>query len=106
MNQQNYDRAGKQQAAGVREERRRILFYGHVQGVGFRYQARRYAAAFGLKGWVRNEYDGSVCMEIQGDPERIRQVLRMIREDRYIRIDRFETETIPTEAGEGFHVRF
>ncbi len=48
------------------EERRRIEFHGQVQGVGFRYQARRYASAYGLKGWVRNEYDGSVTMEVQG----------------------------------------
>ena len=51
------------------EERRRIEFHGRVQGVGFRYQAQKYASAYGLKGWVRNEYDGSVTMEVQGFPE-------------------------------------
>jgi acylphosphatase len=33
---------------------------GRVQGVGFRYFARREAIALGLTGWVANEPDGSV----------------------------------------------
>ena len=47
--------------------RRRIRFYGWVQGVGFRYRARYAADAAGATGWVRNEFDGSVTMEVQGD---------------------------------------
>ena len=46
-------------------QRRQIRFYGRVQGVGFRYHAKHAAAALGLTGWVRNEYDGSVMMEVQ-----------------------------------------
>lgn len=33
---------------------------GRVQGVGFRYFARREALRLGLRGWVRNCTDGSV----------------------------------------------
>ncbi|MBR6351839.1 MAG: acylphosphatase, partial [Firmicutes bacterium] len=40
--------------------RRHIVFYGWVQGVGFRWRARNAAQAVGVTGWVRNEYDGSV----------------------------------------------
>ena len=40
--------------------------YGRVQGVGFRYSARYCALELGLAGWVRNEWDGSVEMEVQG----------------------------------------
>ena len=46
--------------------RKRIVFHGWVQGVGFRYRARHAAEHLGATGWVRNEYDGSVTMEIQG----------------------------------------
>ena len=46
--------------------RKRIVFSGWVQGVGFRYRARHAAELLGATGWVRNEYDGSVTMEIQG----------------------------------------
>ena len=46
--------------------RKRIVFFGRVQGVGFRYHARYAAGLYGCTGWARNEDDGSVTMEIQG----------------------------------------
>ena len=45
--------------------RQRIIFTGSVQGVGFRFRARCAAEQYGCTGWVRNEYDGSVLMEIK-----------------------------------------
>ena len=51
--------------------RKHIVFYGWVRGVGFRYRARHAADLYGCTGWVRNEYDGSVSMEIQGEEESI-----------------------------------
>ena len=51
--------------------RKRITFYGWVQGVGFRYRAVHAANAVGATGRVRNEYDGSVTMEIQGTEDMI-----------------------------------
>lgn len=88
------------------EERRRIEFHGRVQGVGFRYQAQKYASAYGLKGWVRNEYDGSVTMEVQGPSEIINMVLKHIRSDRYIQLDWIDSKQIPLEDKPGFHVRY
>ena len=34
--------------------RKHIMFYGRVQGVGFRYHATYKASLLGLTGWVRN----------------------------------------------------
>ena len=48
------------------EIRQRIVFHGRVQGVGFRYTAKYLAQSLGLTGWVENEFDGTVVMEIQG----------------------------------------
>ena len=48
------------------EIRRRVRFHGRVQGVGFRYTARFAAESLGLTGWVKNEWDGSVLMEVEG----------------------------------------
>lgn len=88
------------------EERRRIEFHGRVQGVGFRYQAQRYASALGLTGWVRNEYDGTVCMEVQGSPAMIDQLLKYLASDRYITIDWVDSSKVPLAEGKGFHVRY
>ena len=53
--------------------RKHIVFRGCVQGVGFRYRARCAADHFGCTGWVRNNWDDTVTMEIQGTPDRIEQ---------------------------------
>ena len=58
--------------------RQRIIFTGSVQGVGFRFRARCAAEQYGCTGWVRNEYDGSVLMEIQGTEEQISRVILVI----------------------------
>lgn len=86
--------------------RKRLTLYGDVQGVGFRYRAYHAAASLRVTGWVRNEWDGSVQMEVQGTEEEIRQMLRLTEEGRFIRIDRVETELLDADEEErGFHIR-
>lgn len=86
--------------------RKRIYFYGGVQGVGFRWRAKVVANAVNVTGWVRNEYDGSVTMEIQGTEAQIDRVLQAIEGGLYIRIRRTEEERIPTIPDErGFRTR-
>ena len=80
--------------------RRHISFRGRVQGVGFRYRSCRAAEAFGCTGWVRNEYDGSVSMEIQGNEEQIMQVIQQIEKGRYVRVDSAESRDIPVDETE------
>lgn len=84
--------------------RRHIVFYGWVQGVGFRWRARNAAQAVGVTGWVRNEYDGSVTMEIQGTEEQIDRVILAIEEGRWVRIENMESRQIPVDPEErSFH---
>ena len=86
--------------------RKHIVFYGWVQGVGFRYRARHAADLYGCTGWVRNEYDGSVSMEIQGEEENIDKVILAIEAGRYVRIENMDSRTIPVEEDEyGFRTR-
>lgn len=87
--------------------RKHIIFYGRVQGVGFRYYARRAAEYVGATGWVRNEYDGSVTMEIQGTEEQIDQVIREIQKGRFVRITDMDVRTISEEPYEyGFKAQY
>lgn len=80
--------------------RRRIVFYGWVQGVGFRYRAYHAANLYGCTGWVRNESDGSVTMEIQGKEEQIDSVILAIERGTYVRIENMDSKTIPIVDGE------
>lgn len=48
-----------------------LRFTGTVQGVGFRWTNQGIANQLKLTGWVRNNDDGSVEMEIQGPPAAI-----------------------------------
>ena len=82
--------------------RKRLRFTGHVQGVGFRYRAEHTAAMTGATGWVRNDPDDAVSMEIQGTEEMIDRVIQMIEAGTYIRIDTIDAKTIsirPDERG-------
>lgn len=72
-----------------------LHFYGSVQGVGFRWKAMQAARMYRLTGWVRNLYDGTVEMEIQGNHMMIESVLQVLKEDRWIRIERVERMQIP-----------
>ena len=80
--------------------RKRITFSGHVQGVGFRWRAKKAAEIYGITGWVRNNWDGTVTMEAQGSEEQIDQVLVAIQRGMYIRIDHIESRTIPANPDE------
>lgn len=86
--------------------RKHIVFTGRVQGVGFRYRAKYVASGLGLTGWVRNEWDGSVEMEVQGTEPTINKMLVMINQSNYIIIENMVSKEIPVEEDEkGFHSR-
>lgn len=51
-----------------------ITAHGRVQGVGYRANARRKAVEYGLRGYTRNNPDGSVEIVAEGDPELIERL--------------------------------
>lgn len=86
--------------------RRRYLFKGRVQGVGFRYKATYAARTLGLTGWVRNEYDGSVAMEVQGKPEYIDSLISKLFSDRIIQIEDMIVRECETVTESTFRERY
>jgi acylphosphatase len=48
---------------------------GMVQGVKYRATAQREAHRRGLAGWVRNEPDGAVLIDVEGDPASVEAFL-------------------------------
>lgn len=85
--------------------RRRLRFCGTVQGVGFRWRARQAARMTGATGWVRNNRDGSVSMELQGREAQIDRVIQALGNSRYIRFVIAESRDLPVDDAErGFSV--
>ena len=84
--------------------RRHFIFYGAVQGVGFRYRARHAADLYRCTGWVKNEWDGSVSMELQGEEESIERVILAIEQGRYVHIENMDSRTVPVIEERGFAV--
>ena len=78
----------------------RIKLWGIVQGVGFRWRARHAASLHNCTGWCRNEWDGSVSMEIQGTEEEIDQVILAIEAGRYVDITNMDVKMVPLEEHE------
>jgi len=56
-----------------------IVITGKVQGVFFRSTARRIANELGLTGFARNETDGSVYVEAEGDELQLKRFLDWCR---------------------------
>lgn len=52
-----------------------IRVTGKVQGVFFRASTRDEAQRLNLNGWVRNEPDGTVQIEVEGDEEALDQLV-------------------------------
>ena len=85
--------------------RRQFTFYGCVQGVGFRWRAGQAAVLYGCTGWVRNEWDGSVSMELQGEEDSVEQVILSIERGRFVHIENMDSRTVPVIEERGFTVR-
>lgn len=85
--------------------RKHIIFYGRVQGVGFRYRAMYAAESYGVSGWVRNLYDGSVEMEAEGSESDIDNMIMAIEKGSFIVIEDMSVKTIPVEDSRYFEIK-
>ena len=80
--------------------RRRVVFSGRVQHVGFRLELERMATRLGLTGWVKNLENGDVQAEIQGYESRIRFLLKFMRSLTRIKIVKMENKPCSPKQGE------
>jgi len=71
-----------------------IKVYGRVQGVFFRYSAKEKAEKFDIKGFVRNERDGSVYIEAEGEEmENLHEFLEWLRKGpKLAKVERVDME--------------
>ncbi len=52
-----------------------ILISGKVQGVYFRASAKQQAQNLGVVGYVKNQQDGTVLLEVEGDDDAVGQMV-------------------------------
>ena len=77
-----------------------IFLSGRVQGVFFRLTTKEWADELGVKGWVRNLHDGRVEAVIEGEEEKVREMLDLMKkgpsfalvENMEIQIEDFKNE--------------
>ena len=84
---------------------RRALVSGRVQGVGFRFFARRAAESAGVAGWARNLPDGRVETVVEGEDSAVERYLEKIRRGPMGgRVDGVEVEELAPEGMKGFRI--
>ena len=87
--------------------REHIRFTGYVQGVGFRYRLSHLAQRYGVTGWVRNEYDGSVSMEVQGEGMQIERMIEKLYQQPFIEIEQIHYHLLNIKEYEkSFEIRY
>ena len=92
--------SGEQARADVR-------FTGMVQGVGFRFTARRLASGYAVTGFVRNEPDGSVTVVAEGTRREIEAFVEAVKLEMRGYVRRADvTWGAATGAYDGFGVAF
>ncbi|MGN7310570.1 acylphosphatase [Alkalicoccobacillus gibsonii] len=68
---------------------------GKVQGVGFRFFTQQQAAEYDLVGWVRNNSNGSVEAEVEGDDQQIDLFLEAIKtKNRFAKVNQIHQKQI------------
>ncbi len=83
-----------------------IRISGKVQGVFFRASARAEANRLGLHGFIRNEDDGSVHAEAEGDRQNLDEFLAWCRQGPpHAQVDSVKAGTGEVRDFQGFHVR-
>ncbi|MDD3081422.1 MAG: acylphosphatase [Desulfobacterales bacterium] len=59
--------------------RAHVIIHGRVQGVFFRAETRKMADALGIRGWARNNPDGTVEALFEADEETVAEMLKWCR---------------------------
>jgi acylphosphatase len=86
-------------------ERRYVLIYGFVQGVGFRYSVERAARSRRVSGWVRTRSEGAVEAVFEGAREDVEALVDFCRRGPLgADVERVEVEEDSAEGLAGFRV--
>lgn len=77
--------------------RKEFHFEGNVQNIGFRFEIQSHAKPLGITGYAKNNDDGSVTAELQGNLEDINRVISNLQNIDRIQIDSMTEKDIPLD---------
>lgn len=78
-----------------------VIVSGRVQEVGFRFFVCQTALMMNLTGWVRNNYDGTVELEVQGDENALSSFLEKVKKgNRFSRVENVVSSSIEVMENE------
>ncbi|MCO6493971.1 MAG: acylphosphatase [Phaeodactylibacter sp.] len=87
-------------------KRYNLRIRGQVQGVWYRVSARRKAVELGLRGFVRNEPDGSVYAEAEGEEPLLQAFVQWCKEGpEMARVEQVDVEEAPPMGFETFDIQ-
>ena len=83
-----------------------ITVFGKVQGVGFRYHTRKAAQRFGVRGFVRNQANGTVYVEAEGELVAVELFCEWCKKGPdWARVDRINICDVSMKGYVGFEIR-
>ncbi len=85
--------------------RKKLIFSGNVQGVGFRAISRHAARKFHVQGWVRNNSDGTVTLVLEGNGKQIGIVINYLKNFFQENIDKMIQIQEKEEGLQSFEIR-
>ena len=75
--------------------RKEFHFEGNVQNIGFRFEVQSHAKPLGITGYAKNNDDGTVTAQLQGNLEDINRVISDLQNIDRIQIDSMTEKEIP-----------
>ncbi len=85
--------------------RRRLVYHGRVQGVGFRYTVRSIAGQHAVVGWVKNLAEGTVELVVEAEAAEMAGFLDDVAGRFDGHITNIDDDTPPEEPLSGFRIR-
>jgi len=77
-----------------------------VQGVYFRVSAKQKALNLGVRGFVKNESDGTVCLEVEGEFNAVEQMVSWCKKGPELaRIKAIEVTELPARNFVSFTIK-
>jgi acylphosphatase len=83
-----------------------LTIQGHVQGVGFRYFVKQKADVMGIQGFVKNQLNGNVYVEAEGEEDHLQLFITICQQGPYhARVEKIDIQYCPLQEFTEFQLK-